>query len=77
MPRRMIGKLKVRSSPGSRIGMKYVGAGGERIRNEGEVDFPFQIVEGHTQKVTFQVAEVNKPLGAVAYFCRLLIPGCL
>ena len=68
MPRRMIGKLKVRSSPGSRIGMKYVGAGGERIRNEGEVDFPFRTAEGHKQTVTFQVAEVNKPLGAVAYF---------
>ena len=68
MPRRMVGHLKVRSSPGSRIGMSYVGAGGEKIKNEGEVVFPFKTMEGHSENVTFQVAEVNKPLGAAAYF---------
>ena len=68
MPRRMVGKKKIRPSPGSRIGMKYVGAGGERIPNEGEVDFPFRTAEGHKQNVVFQIAEVNKPLGAVSYF---------
>ena len=40
IPRRLVGKKKIRPSPGSRIGMSYVGAGGEKIRNEGEVDFP-------------------------------------
>ena len=67
IPRRMIGHLKVRSSPGSRIGMNYGGAGGEKIKNEGEVVFPFKTMEGHSQNVTFQVAEVNKPLGSAAY----------
>ena len=68
MPKRMAGHLKVNSSPGSRIGMSYVGAGGEKIKNEGEVVFPFTTSEGHPQKVTFQIAEVHKPLGAAAYF---------
>ena len=67
MPRRMVGKKKIRPSPGSRIGMKYVGAGGERIPNEGEVDFPFRTAEGHKQNVVFQIAEVNKALCAVSY----------
>ena len=48
--------------------MSYVGAGGEQIKNEGEVVFPFKTVEGHSQEVTFQIAEVNKPLGSAAYF---------
>ena len=68
IPRRMIGKRKVRPSKGSRMGMRYVGAGGEKINNEGEVDFPFESVEGHKQSMIFQIAEVNKPLGSVAYF---------
>ena len=36
--------------------------------NEGEVDFPFESVEGHRSSMVFQIAEVNKPLGSVAYF---------
>ena len=68
MPKRMVGRRPIRSSKGSRAGMKYVGAGGERISNEGEVDFPFETIEGHKQSMIFQIAEVNKPLGSVAYF---------
>ena len=63
IPKRMIGRRVVRPSKGSRAGMKYVGAGGERINNEGEVDFPFETLEGHRQEMIFQIAEVNKPLG--------------
>ena len=36
--------------------------------NEGEVDMPFESLEGHRQSMVFQIAEVNKPLGSVAYF---------
>ena len=68
IPKRMIGKRVIRPSKGSRAGMRYVGAGGERINNEGEVDFPFETMEGHMQEMIFQIAEVNKPLGSVAYF---------
>ena len=68
MPRRMVGKHRIRPSAGSRRGMKYVGAGGEKIKNEGEFDFSFESMEGHKQSMIVQVAEVNKPLGSVAYF---------
>ena len=68
MPRRMIGRRRIRPSPGSRAGMKYVAAGGAKIMNEGEVDMPFESLEGHRQSMVFQIAEVNKPLGSVAYF---------
>jgi hypothetical protein len=68
IPKRMVGKRKIRPSEGSRRGMRYVGAGGEKICNEGEVDFPFESVEGHLASMVFQIAEVNKPLGSVAYF---------
>ena len=68
MPKRMVGKRRIRSSEGSRKGMRYVGAGGEKIMNEGEVDFPFESIEGHQSSMVFQIAEVNKPLVSVAYF---------
>ena len=68
IPRRMIGRRPARDSPGSLRGLKYVGAGGEKIWNEGEVDFPFESTEGHVQSMLFQIAEVNKPLGSVAHF---------
>ena len=68
MPKRMVGRRRIRPSEGSKRGMKYVGAGGDKIKNEGEVDFDFETTEGHPQSVVFQIAEVNKPLGSVAYF---------
>ena len=68
IPKRMIGRRKIQPSEGSQRGMNYVGAGGEKIPNEGQVDFPFESVEGHKVNMVFQIAEVNKPLGSVAYF---------
>ena len=59
MPKRMVGKRKIRSSEGSRKGMRYVEAGGKKIMNEGEVDFPFESVEGHRSSMVFQIAEVT------------------
>ena len=67
MPRRMIRKQKIRSSPGSRRGAHYLAANNGRIANEGECDFKFSTVEGHQQNLTFQIAEVNKALGSVSY----------
>ena len=68
MPKRMIGRRSIRPSAGSKSGMKYVGAGGEIIKNEGEVYFLFETTEGHTQSMIFQIAEANQPQGSVAYF---------
>ena len=38
------------------------------MKNEGEVDIPFESLEEHKQSMIFQIAEINKPLGSVAYF---------
>ena len=67
MPKKMIGNRKIRASAGSRKGMSYVAAGGEKIPNEGEVDFGFELQEGHRVSLVFQIAEGNKPLGSVTY----------
>ena len=68
IPRRMVGSCKIRDSEGSLSGLKYVGAGGEKMKNEGECDFPFETVEGQKLNMIFQIAEVNKALGSVAWF---------
>lgn len=69
MPKRMIRHPgRIRPSPGSLAGVKYVAANGGIIKNDGEYDFPFTTAEGHDETITMQVAEVNKALGSVAYF---------
>ena len=68
MPRRMIRKkTAIRPSPSSIKGMHYIAANNGRIPNEGEFDFSFVTQEGHNETMVFQVAEVNKALGAVSY----------
>ena len=62
IPKRMVGNRRIRPSPGSKRGMNYIVAGGEKIKN-----FDFESVEGHKSDMVFQVAEVNKALGSVAY----------
>ena len=67
MPERMTGQRKIRPSLGSKKGMCYVAAGNEKIANLGEIDFNFTSTEGHPASMVFQVANVNKALGSVAY----------
>ena len=67
MPKRMAGKQNILVSPGSKRGMCYVAAGNERIKNEGEITFDFESVEGHKESFVFQIAAVNKALGSAAY----------
>jgi hypothetical protein len=67
MPKRMAGKRPIRPSPGSKRGMCYVAAGNERIKNEGEITFEFESLEGHRESFVFQIAAVNKALGSGAY----------
>ena len=67
MTRRMAGKREVRPSEGSRKSLNYVAASHHRIPNEGEVTFDFTSVEVHKEAFVLQIAEVNKPLGSVAY----------
>ena len=69
MPKRMARHPgRIRPSPGSIAGVKYVAANGGVIKNDGEYDFPFVTSEGNEHTVTMQIAEVNKALGSVAYF---------
>ena len=67
MPKRMAGKRQIRPSPGSKKGMCYVAAGNEMIKNEGEITFDFESLEGHRESFVFQIAAVNKALGSSAY----------
>ena len=68
MPRRMvIDPSSIRESEGSKAGVNYVAANNVKIPNEGETDLSFQTAEGHGECLTFQVAEVNKALGAVSH----------
>ena len=68
MPRRMvINKSEIRESEGSRAGLKYIAANDGRIPNEGEYDLRLKTTEGNSEDFTFQIAEVNKALGAVSY----------
>ena len=66
MPTRMVREpSQIRSSPGSRAGVRYVAANHGTIKNEGEYDANFQTTEGHEEMVTMQIAQVNKALGSV------------
>ena len=66
IPRRVVNTTRIRPSAGSRCGLRYVAATGEKIDNEGEVDLNFITSEGFSESWPFQVANVNKPLGSVA-----------
>lgn len=66
MPKRLVNQKKIRPSAGSKIGMHYVAANKGKIPNEGEIDFNFTTEEGNEESWCFQIAEVNKALGAIA-----------
>ena len=65
-PKRMVNSAKIRTSPGQRLGLHYVAASSHRIPNLGEVDLNFMTLEGHDESWICQIADVNKPLGAVS-----------
>ena len=66
IPRCMVNATRIRPSAGSRCGLRYVAATGEKIDNEGEVDLHFITSKGFSESWPFQVANVNKSLGSVA-----------
>ena len=66
MPKRMVATEKIRQSEWSKKGLNYVAANNGKIPNEGEADFTFETGEGKDETWTFQIAEVNKALCAVA-----------
>ena len=56
-------------SPGSRRGQHFTSATGEEVPNEGQKVIPVVTEEGRNKKVTWQLAEVQKPLTAVGKIC--------
>ena len=65
IPMNWIKGMKVVPSPGSRRGVHYVAASGQRIPNLGQTTIVFVTTEGVAVKMTFQVADINKPLVSV------------
>ena len=53
-------------SPGSLAGQYYLGPGGEKIPNEGQLTTGMTLEGGQQGKFTFQAAPVRKPLLAVS-----------
>jgi len=60
---------EVEESPGSLSGQHYVGLGGERIPNKGQMKIGIQLMDGANKRVTFQAATVRKTLLAVSNVC--------
>jgi hypothetical protein len=64
-PRTMATDLPIKDTPASRAGLKYRAANGTTIDNLGEKSIQGITRQGKKVGMTFQVADVTKPLGAV------------
>eukprot|EP00969_Alexandrium_andersonii_P291793 12896093-Alexandrium_andersonii.AAC.1 len=64
MPGRL-GNRRILDSEASRKGVHYLAADGGRVPNLGEVHLGFFTKEKHRCRITFQVADVKRPLFAV------------
>ena len=64
-PKTMATDLPIRDTPASRAGLKYRAANGTTIDNLGEKAIQGVTKQGNKVGMTFQVANVTKPLGAV------------
>ena len=59
--------VPVKPSEGSKRGQRYVGPGGEKIANEGELQVDLETEgSGNASRIVFQAARVRKPLLAVS-----------
>ena len=65
-PDTMFVDYPVEVSPGSLANVWYVGAGGERIKNQGQRCILVLTKEKHLRWMTVQVAKVKKMLGSVS-----------
>jgi hypothetical protein len=64
-PKTMATDLPIRDTPASRAGLKYRAVNGTTIDNLGEKAIQGVTKQGNKVGMTFQVADVTKPLGAV------------
>ena len=63
-------QYRTQPSAGSKSGVHYVTAGGNRIRNEGEKQIKIKTNTGDVRQMTFQVAKDTKPLCSVSKLCE-------
>jgi hypothetical protein len=69
MPGTLARKCPTRSSPGSRLGVKYIAAAGKVIYNEGQKHVQVETDGGHLCSLTMQITAVNKALMSVSKIC--------
>ena len=62
MPAGWLWFLRVRPTPGSRSGLRYVAANNARLPNQGPSRLRFMSAEGTIASILFQIAAINKPL---------------
>ena len=62
--------MPIAESEGSKKGVHYVAAGGARIPNIGQKRVVFATPQGQVSAMTFQVADINKPLASVSKICK-------
>ena len=55
---------------GSRNGVNFLAANGDKIPNQGEKKLRVITQEGLERSMLFQVAQVTKPLGSVSKICK-------
>ena len=63
---------KIEESPGSRNNQHFIGAGGHRMNNQGQVRLMMRAAngkKGRDVRTTFQVAKVTRPLMSVSKIC--------
>ena len=64
-PKSMAEDISIKDTPASRAGLKYRAANGTSIDNSGEKTIQGVTKQGRKVGMTFQIADVTKPLGAV------------
>ena len=68
-PKEVANHLRVQETEASRQGMKYVAANGQKIANEGQKTIRGLTDEGMPLGMTWQVAEVKRPLASIGRMC--------
>ena len=59
-------EIETKPSRGSKIGVTYVAANGNKMPNLGEKRVKFKTKDGMNSSIMFQVTKVKKPLAAVS-----------
>ena len=62
-------EYQLEPSEGQAKGQHFIGAGGEKMPNLGQMTVPLMLADGTAAAATFQAAKVRKPLMAVSASC--------